>query len=658
MAFWFEDPRSDITYYEANLAGAYSLIQSGKQISFAGERLGSVASAVTASILGNGSMELQSIRIPDDPPERQELKGASLNGASSPSKRHGGLSKASADNTKAVLEAKAPETGHAVHELLAQRFLLVSHDSLLHSKTDTRALADFEESENSGGNLPLSSKDNIIFQLAIDRLLERWERSSAPVMASSESHPPPESLNGFKRRIADSPKTNKSNKKRRLNDCSHQTEIDQLFKSTLSPSISTDSILRFNIEKTAVVARTEKLVQLAAEEIGAPASEVFNVLLQRLEITLLRCGGVANSPEINDLDETVTTHYTATDDLFSDMDIFEILEDGLGQAPAENIDLGSLELDLRHEKHERKRSSLEAVKAASKKRKRGSEGGGEFLDGSSSEKDSDVEIVEGSRLNGLLAMDSEAEDDNKFETKASTRPVKKRKAMNGTIDHINSIDPPESATDHKHLLRQHLFLLASHNPPLLHHHPARTYRSESWSIPIRSLAAYLRFTLLISSISSRYGSLAARLARLLHSEGRLDTKTLAARALVKEKDLRTVLERMKAAGHVELQEVPRDNQRAPSRTMFLWGFDLGRCGRIVLQETYRAIRRCLERLRAEREKVQGLLEKAGRTDVVGREEDMLPPEDLAGLKRWRAMEERIWGEVGRLDDIVMVLRDF
>ena len=122
--------------------------------------------------------------------------------------------------------------------------------------------------------------------------------------------------------------------------------------------------------------------------------------------------------------------------------------------------------------------------------------------------------------------------------------------------------------------------------------------------------------------------------------------------------MRSILNRMHGAGHVELQEIPRDTQRQPSRTMFLWYFDVERCRRKLLEETYKTMARCLQRVKSERGLLHNLMEKAARSDVKGREAEFLKIEEQATLEKWRSMEERLLGEIGRLDDVVAVLRDF
>lgn len=56
--------------------------------------------------------------------------------------------------------------------------------------------------------------------------------------------------------------------------------------------------------------------------------------------------------------------------------------------------------------------------------------------------------------------------------------------------------------------------------------------------------------------------------------------------------------------------------------------------------------------------MQPLLEKAERTDILGKEELYLSKAEMRAIARFRVMEEKLFGQVGRLDKQVMIFRDF
>lgn len=203
---------------------------------------------------------------------------------------------------------------------------------------------------------------------------------------------------------------------------------------------------------------------------------------------------------------------------------------------------------------------------------------------------------------------------------------------------------------------QHLYLLAEAPERFI------TYEKVDaiprWRIDFERLCSVLRHEQIFSLILELYGAIALRIVRVLMEKGKLEEKVLQEIALVSAKDLRLKLAELKAAGFLELQEVPRENQRQPSRTIYLWFYDADRVRRKVLEDTYKSMSRVLQRLRVEKKKVQGILDKADRSDVKGHEEEYLSSGEIRILKEWRALEETFWGELGRLDDLVAVLRDF
>lgn len=133
---------------------------------------------------------------------------------------------------------------------------------------------------------------------------------------------------------------------------------------------------------------------------------------------------------------------------------------------------------------------------------------------------------------------------------------------------------------------------------------------------------------------------------------------LAGIALRKSTSIRSTLSSLQEAGHLELQEVPKTADRAASRTIFLWYYDPDRARLNVLHDIYKALSRTLQRIIHERSEVQPLLEKAERTDIVGKEEEYLSKAEVRAIKRFKIIEEKLLGQVGRLDRQVMIFRDF
>lgn len=219
-------------------------------------------------------------------------------------------------------------------------------------------------------------------------------------------------------------------------------------------------------------------------------------------------------------------------------------------------------------------------------------------------------------------------------------------------EHANGV----TETTRTYNIDQHLSLLQQ--PPYRLASKRSNGSIPEWTVEFRRLARQLRHLEIERIIGNRFGRIALRLVRILLKKGKLDEKRLQEVGLVAQKDLRQILSLMQENGFVDLQEIPRDSQRVPHRTVFLWSFDPDRIGRNLLHDTYKAMARCFQRLRFERNRLKDFLEKTERIDVKGNEDKYLNEHELETLQQWRDKEALILGEISKLDDIVAVLRDF
>ena len=273
--------------------------------------------------------------------------------------------------------------------------------------------------------------------------------------------------------------------------------------------------------------------------------------------------------------------------------------------------------------------------------------------GSDSENDvDDVQVA------GSASSDEDEEmnvDDNENATDVEPDPEDRIASEDYRPSHFNprkrrrshTPNPPKPAPDP---LTQHLLLLAHHPSKFLHHHPAILSVDERWSVDFRALSKRLLIDCLMQTITAKLGPLAARLVRIMHQNGKVDEKTLTSLSLLNQKAQRKLLSEMNAEGFLELQEIPKDTARAPMKTIFLWFFDVERCRKRVLEMTYKTMCRVLQRIDVERAKVKETVEKSERVDVQGHEDEFLGEGEKEALAAWRAKEERLLGDLSRLDD--------
>lgn len=271
------------------------------------------------------------------------------------------------------------------------------------------------------------------------------------------------------------------------------------------------------------------------------------------------------------------------------------------------------------------------------------------------EKDTNDEaMVDGAASSDEDESDSDSDDDDSAVSIDSEEPDSEAEYAEHNLDILSNFpgDP------HRATIRNHLLLLARHPHKFLHHFPQTHMIPERWTVNFPSLMNKAAHQTIMQIITSRYGLPARRMAQVLSEQGKVGERELIATCFLGQKPMRSHLAKLHAAGLIHIQEVPRDNSRAPHRTMFLWYIDMEKCKSKLVEETFKIMARCLQRAKLEGAKVKTLLEKANRSDVIGKEEQFLTIQEREALEDWRAMEEKFWGEMARLDEVVAVLRDY
>jgi DNA-directed RNA polymerase III subunit RPC3 len=206
------------------------------------------------------------------------------------------------------------------------------------------------------------------------------------------------------------------------------------------------------------------------------------------------------------------------------------------------------------------------------------------------------------------------------------------------------------------MIEAHLMLLSEH-PKEFCRQTRPGAPNKGWQVIFPALADLLIDDELDAVIMAKYGRIPLRIIRLLRARGKIEEKEVAALAMMRVKDTREVLTEMQYQGLVEAQEVPKDPQRAPNKTTYLWHFSTPHVASLVLQQTYKAMSRTLQRLEVQRENDRPIIEKAQRSDIKGHEEKLEHQERVV-LRAWREIEERLLTQVTRMDDVVCTLRDF
>lgn len=393
-------------------------------------------------------------------------------------------------------------------------------------------------------------------------------------------------------------------------------------------------VLRVNFEKFAVALRNQRLVELVSNRIGETTSHVYAEALRLMEVAIPRC---RLDPIVDDVADVPEVPSITTMELSLALSKSINIASGIGKASSDKID--TTRLDQAQKGRKRKLDELEAA-----------------VDGvaSSDDEDSDENHVNGNGNISEVEDDSDRNQDDPF-TDASVGKVPKRAKVTFQ-DKLPKLLPYEDRHNRMMQIKNHLMLLAGDECRFLRKCGIRG--QGEWTVDFEELVEYLRESELDALILDNFGKTGHRLARIMRKMGKIDEKQLPSLALMKQKDVRTKLAEMQMAGMVDIQEVPRDNNRTNNRTIFLWYFDTNRVSSIVLDKAYKAMSRCLQRLEVEKRHADEVISLSERTDVRGKEEEMLTPALMNDLREIRRKEERLLGQVARLDELIGIFRDY
>lgn len=407
------------------------------------------------------------------------------------------------------------------------------------------------------------------------------------------------------------------------------------------PLAQPNVVVRVNHERCLVELRNQRLADFAADNLGEATGQVYRTLLDLLTVKLARCRADPLTGEQNyDPNATVTT-----------VEIFEHLSDdvnvsgGIGKPPKEMIDAESAEKirsgpysydsDSDEDSDEDEKPGPTARPAAPRGRMAravsaaaaaAAAGAGRNVKLNDDDDDGDGDGDDDDATNGHRQTKVKFEDEN---------------------------TPKESRIEQ---MRNHLLLLAESKHRFVRH--SGNHGRGQWTVDFDLLMDRLRESELDAYIEQSHGRHGLRLTRILREQGKLDEKMLPSAALMKKSDVQGKMLAMQMAGLVDVQEVPKDNSRLANRTMFFWFFDGERTQAQLLDDVYKGMLRCLQTLDVERHKERNILTFVERKDVKGKEQEVMTTEHYNKYNQHLEGQQRLLGQVLRLDDMVAVFRDY
>ncbi|CAL3966946.1 unnamed protein product [Diplocarpon coronariae] len=590
-----------ITFYEANHDAAYGLARSGKILQSVESRFGSFARDVMQNLFLMGHTKISDLADVYESMPAQLSSPALQPNTVHPNAK--GKTNGHTGTNGVNGQAKEHSSTGSLHMVLAQ--LLEAGiiepvvESMLRSPTDLYNKIEKEVTNAvfGGGTKGVRQKEEL--KVKIQQRLESIRTEGSQWQPRGKKRV----LNGSQNGV------NGSNKRRRLSNGDHAIDGEHLYEDD-GTRIDLNLIVRINYEKCTVALRNQALVAFANDRIGETTSLIYAQALQILEDKIPRCRSHSRGEDLPDGPSFTTMQLT----------------DALNRSLDPGTGIGK----------------SETTKDGKKGRPR--------------EEDDDVDLDEPESDRDPTFNGKAPEDDDPFADDLS-RPAKRQKVT--FQDTPAEVDTPEKSENRMQQVKNHLQLLESDDCRFLR--KCGNGGQGEWTVDFDRIIALIQESEIDNMLVENFGTFGHRLARILRKFGKLDEKQLPTLALMKQKDVRTKMAEMQMAGMVDVQEIPRDATRNnnPGRTIFLWFFDGERVASVMLENTYKMMSRCLQRLDVERRKAADVLVVTQRTDIQHQQPDeYLDAAQMNALQVFRKREEALLGQVHRLDQLIGIFRDF
>jgi DNA-directed RNA polymerase III subunit RPC3 len=604
-----------VTYYEIDWLNTYALVRFGKVAKLVQDRFGKKAANVISNLLTLGHTRIADLKDAYFPPASDSDDDSDdnevVNGAGTKRKRtNGAQTNGSGPKTNGVthglpleLDESKPDVGSITNGETGTKSAPKA------AKTNGVAQEVVQDDSAEQGHDDIATVDELydIIQLLIER---GWIRTvtDTQYLSPGDMHDMlqqtaiDQELNGaaitgvkdrdkvhfatqrYKRQMRDEwLVVPKFSRKRQVED-SHYNGTNKRVKlngvngsaASTSTSPEDDLVIRVNPEKVAVAMRTEQLVHLVQQRLGPVTSQIYQVMLRRLEANTPRCYEEFPEPPLP------------------------------GGEP-----LSEMDVDPR---------TLVTARDVAKKLPR------------------DFDICEGLDPNAVVAI------------------TRKGHVRSSNIL-SQPVDPSKLSIEQKtELVDKHIRLLAEDPLHFATWHSRAGF--SQWHIEFEEIAKQLIQVEIENTISARKGALGVKLIRALRKKGKLDERATCNAMMMSANDIRGIVNDLTVQGFVQTQEIPKVERREAKHSIHLIWYDRQRAREKLLHDTYKGMVRILQRVAFEREKIQPLLSKAERSDVIGNEAKWLSKSELDALQKWKEVQEKLLLQLFREDDLVATLRDF
>ncbi|KAM9782667.1 DNA-directed RNA polymerase III subunit RPC3 [Neosynchiropus ocellatus] len=166
----------------------------------------------------------------------------------------------------------------------------------------------------------------------------------------------------------------------------------------------------------------------------------------------------------------------------------------------------------------------------------------------------------------------------------------------------------------RHILDQYLTLLV--DDPMDVVGKAGESGGGMFTVNLHKALANLARATIESVVQERFGSRSARIFRLLLRKRHLEQKQVEDFAMIPAKEAKDMLYTLLSHNLVQLQEIPKTPDFAPSRTFYLYTVNQLPTARMLLQNCYKAVANLIERRLFETNSNKRLLEKSQRIEAI------------------------------------------
>lgn len=163
-------------------------------------------------------------------------------------------------------------------------------------------------------------------------------------------------------------------------------------------------------------------------------------------------------------------------------------------------------------------------------------------------------------------------------------------------------------------------------------------------------------------VLQRYGKETCRIFRLLSMKGQLEQKQISDIALVALTETRELLYRLLKEEYLQLQEVSKASDHAPSKTVYLWRVNYPCVVEHILQDMFRAASNVGLRLAHELQQEQEVLDVLKQYHHSKTSKDApnvtLTQSQHEQVKRIRRIAAVLEASLLKLDDTIMLFNEF